>query len=335
MTTTYRVLVSDSIAPEGLEVLRQSGVCQVDVRTGLQPAALCAIIGEYDALVVRSMTPVTADVFAQAHRLKVIGHAGVGADNIDVAAATAHGTLVMHTPVGGEVSVAELVIGLMFALARHIPQAAHSIGSGQWQQAGKWQRAEFLGQELQGQTLGILGLGATGRLVAAKAHALGMRVIGHDPVVAPEQAHGFGVQWVDFDHVLGGCNILTVHVPLVATTQGLLNRNAFAKMKTGALLIHTARGGILVHADLREALTSGHLGGAALDLFETWTINEAQAVDQHRSQRELYELPQVLCTPCLGIATRQAQDKISLQIAHQIIEFLRDGTVTNAVNPLT
>lgn len=324
MTTTYRVLVCDPIAPEGIEVLRQSGMCKVDVRTDLEPAALKAIIGDYDALLVRSTTRIVDDCLAHARRLKVIGHAGAVVDNIDVAAATARGTLVMHTPVGSEVSVAELAIGLMFSLVRHIPQAAQAVRSGQWQQAG--QQAGFLGQELQGQTLGILGLGATGRIVAAKARGLGLRVIGHDPLVASEQAHGFGVQWVDFDHVLSGCQILTVHVPLVASTHGLLNRDAFAKMKAGALVVHTGRGGIVVEADLHEALASGHLGGAALDLAET------RRLDPHHP---LFALPNVLCTPHLGAATVQAQDKFSLQIAHQIMEFLRDGTVTNAVNQLT
>lgn len=319
MSSLYRVLVSDPIAEEGLEVLRLSGICEVDVRTGLAPADFHAIIGEYDALVVRSMTKVKADAFPLAKRLKVIGRAGAGVDNVDVPAATAHRTLVMNTPAGNNVSVAELVIGHLFALARHIPQATASVKS------GKWQKSKFLGQEVQGQTLGILGLGAIGRIVAQKAHALGLHVIGHDPLVTAEQARGFGVQWLDFDAMLGGCNFLSVHVPLVGTTRGLLNTSVLAKMKRGAFLINASRGGIVVERDLLEALSGGHLAGAALDVFE---------LEPADPQNPLLGLDNVICTPHLGASTVQAQDKVGVQIAHQIVEFLRDGTVTNAVNQL-
>jgi D-3-phosphoglycerate dehydrogenase len=319
MTTLYRVLVSDPIAQEGVEVLRQSGICHVDVKTGLKPDEFNAIIGQYDALVVRSMTKVKEPAIALATRLKVIGRAGAGVDNVDVPAATAHGTLVMNTPAGNNLSVAELVIGHVFALARHIPQATASV------KAGKWEKAKFMGQEVQGQILGILGLGAIGRIVAEKAHCLGLRVIGHDPLVTPEQAHSFGVQWVDFDHLMGGCNFLTVHVPLVSSTRGMVNAAALAKMRIGAYLIDAARGGIVVEKDLYEALTSGHLAGAALDVFEQEPTDKANP---------LLTLDNVICTPHLGASTVQAQDKVGVQIAHQIVQFLRDGTIINAVNQL-
>lgn len=313
----FHVLVSDSIAAEGVDVLRNSGVCEVDVKVGLKPAELHEIIGNYDALVIRSATKVTAETFGFAKKLKAIGRAGAGVDNVDVPAATTNKTVVMNTPAGNNLSVAELAIGHMFGLLRRIPEASAST------KAGKWEKAKLMGQELTGKTVGILGLGGIGKIVAKKANALDTKVIGHDPVVTAEQAKALGVEWVSFDDLLAKADILTIHVPLNGATRGLLNKAAFDKAKKGLMLINASRGGIVVEADLVEALQNGQVGAAAVDVFE------AEPTDP---QNPLFAFPNVVCTPHLGASTVQAQDNVGVQIAHQIVEFLRDGTIVNAVN---
>ncbi len=311
-------LVSDPIAAEGVQVLQQSGLFdRVDVKTGLPGAELRAILPEYDALLVRSMTKVRADEFACAPRLKVVGRAGAGVDNVDVKAATANHTLVMNTPGGNNNAVAELVLGFLFALARGLPDATHST------RAGQWEKSRFVGREIEGRTLGIVGMGAIGRIVARKADALGMKVIGHDPGLDDARIAALGAEPRSFDALLAQSDAITVHVPLLPQTRGLFGAAAFAKCKPGAWLVHAARGGIVVEADLLAALDSGQIGAAALDVF----VEEPVPADH-----PLLRHPNVLATPHIGASTREAQDKVGVQIAHQVVRYLRDGVAENAVN---
>lgn len=315
----FRILVSDPVAADAVDVLRQSNICEVDVKTGLKPDEFNAIIGDYDGLVVRSMTKVKADSFVFAKKLKVIGRAGAGVDNVDVPAATANGTIVMNTPGGNQNAVAELVLGYLFALARSIPAASAST------KGGKWEKSKFLGQEIEGKTLGIVGLGAIGKIVARKAGALGMKVLGYDPMLTAEQAHDIGAHYVSLDDLLAQSDAVTIHVPLINSTKGLFNKAAFAKMKKGAWLIDAARGGIVVESDLAEALQSGHLGAAAMDVFEA---------EPTPADNPLFSQVNLLASPHIGASTVQAQDNVGIQIAHQIVTFLRDGVAQNAVNQL-
>lgn len=318
MSKPYSVLVSDPIAQEGVAVLEQSGIFdRVDVKTGLAPADLHRILPSYDALLVRSMTKVKAETLQCAPRLRVIGRAGAGVDNVDVAAATANRTLVMNTPGGNNNAVAELVLAMLFAIARKLPEANQST------KAGRWEKAKFIGVELQGRTLGVVGLGAIGGIVARKASALGMKVVACDPVMTAQQAAGLGATLLSFDAVVAQADAVTVHVPLTTTTRGLFGAEVFARMKRGAWFIDAARGGIAVEADLLAALESGQVGFAALDVF---------AEEPTPANNPLLGLPQVLCTPHIGASTREAQDNVGIQIAHQVVNYLRDGTVENAVN---
>ncbi len=315
----FRILVSDPVAADAVDVLRESNICDVDVKTGLKPDEFNAIIGDYDGLVVRSMTKVKADSFVFAKKLKVIGRAGAGVDNVDVPAATANGTIVMNTPGGNQNAVAELVLGYLFALARSIPAASAST------KGGKWEKSKFLGQEIEGKTLGIVGLGAIGKIVARKAGALGMKVLGYDPMLTAEQAQDIGAQYVSLDDLLAQSDAVTIHVPLITSTKGLFDKAAFAKMKKGAWLIDAARGGIVVESDLADALQSGHLGAAAMDVFEA---------EPTPADNPLFSQVNLLASPHIGASTVQAQDNVGIQIAHQIVAFLRDGVAQNAVNRL-
>ena len=316
----FKALVSDPIAREGVAVLEQSGIfAQVDVKTGLAPADFHAILPDYDALLVRSMTKVKADSFAYAGKLKVIGRAGAGVDNVDVPAATANKTVVMNTPGGNNNAVAELVLGFLFALARKLPDASAST------KGGKWEKSKFLGGELQGRTLGVVGLGAIGRIVARKADALGMPVLGFDPALDANQIRELGATPVTFDELLAQADAVTIHVPLIPATQGLFGAATFAKMKKGAWLVQAARGGIVNEADLLEALNAGQIGAAALDVF---------AQEPTPADNPLLGHPNVIATPHIGASTREAQDNVGIQIAHQIVKFLREGVAENAVNSI-
>lgn len=314
---TEKILVADPISPRGVELLRSHPRFTVDVNTGLKEDALCQIIGQYDALIVRSQTKVTARVIEAAQRLRVIGRAGVGVDNVDVDAATKRGIIVMNTPGGNTVSTAEHTFSLMLSLARNIAQACASM------KAGQWDRKSFEGTELFNKTLGIIGMGRIGGEVARRAIAFGMRVIAYDPFLSLSRAKALQVEVVELEEVFARADFITVHVPLTDQTRGMINRDTIRKMKKGVRLINCARGGIICEADLADAIREGHVAGAALDVFET----EPPPADW-----PLRNLPQVIFTPHLGASTHEAQESVGVEIADQIADVLEGGTIRNAVN---
>lgn len=316
-----RVLVADKLAPQGLEVFRQaaaaSGKLVIDEKVGLKPDALREIIGNYEALVVRSATQVTADMLTAATRLRVIGRAGIGVDNIDVPAATRQGVVVMNTPGGNNITTAEHAISMLLALARAIPQATASM------KAGKWEKNKFTGSEVYNKTLGIVGIGNIGALVADRAQGLHMKVIAHDPFISEEKARQIGVELVDLDTLYARADFISVHTPLMPETRNLIDAKAFAKMKPSARLINCARGGIVNEEDLAQALQAGKLAGAALDVF---------AEEPPPADHPLLKLDKVICTPHLGAATDEAQVNVAVAIAEQMVEFLLQNVTRNAVN---
>jgi D-3-phosphoglycerate dehydrogenase / 2-oxoglutarate reductase len=312
-----KILVTDSLAPEGLEVFRQAPGFEVDVRLGLKPEELNKAVGDYHGWVIRSSTKVTADALEGARNLRVIGRAGIGVDNVDVEAASRKGIVVMNTPGGNNVTTAEHTISLMLALARHIPQAVASLKSGQWN------RNKFVGVELCNKTLGIIGLGNVGRIVAERALGLRMRVIAHDPFVPPENAAQLGVEMAGLEEVFEKSDFITVHVPLMSETRGLIDREAFSKMKKGVRIINCARGGIVDEKDLEEALREGKVAGAALDVF----VEEPPSPDH-----PLLKMDQVVTTPHLGASTDEAQLNVAIAVAEQMVDFLARGVIRFAVN---
>lgn len=312
-----KILVTDSLAPQGLEVLRRAAGFEVDLRLGLKPEETKKVIGPYHGWVIRSGTKITADMIEAADNLKVIGRAGIGVDNVDVEAASRKGIVVMNTPGGNNVTTAEHTISLMLALARHIPQAVASLKSGQWE------RDKFVGMELCNKTLGIIGLGNVGRIVAERALGLRMKVLAHDPFVPPENAARLGVEMASLDEIYEKSDFITVHVPLTSETRGLINRKAFAKMKRGVRVINCARGGIVDEKDLAEALREGKVGGAALDVF----VEEPPPPDH-----PLIKMDQVVTTPHLGASTDEAQLNVAIAVAEQIVDFLTRGVIRYAVN---
>ena len=311
------ILVTDSLAPQGLEVFERTPGFKVDVRLGLKPPELKKSIGDYHGWVIRSGTKVTADLIEAAENLKVIGRAGVGVENIDVEAASKKGIVVMNTPGGNNVTTAEHTISLMLSLARHIPQAVASL------KAGQWKRDKFMGVELCNKTLGVIGLGNVGRIVAERAVGLRMKVIGHDPFVPPENAARLGVELVSLEEVFQRSNFITVHVPLTNETRGLINRKAIAKMKKGVRIINCARGGIVDEKDLAEALKEGKVAGAALDVY----VDEPPSPDH-----PLVKMEQVITTPHLGASTDEAQLNVAIAVAEQMVDFLTRGIIRYAVN---
>ncbi|MHB8767059.1 MAG: phosphoglycerate dehydrogenase [Deferrisomatales bacterium] len=311
-----RVLVSDALAPEGLEILRAAPGIAVDVKTGLKGPEVVAIIGGYDALVVRSATKVNADLLAAAANLKIIGRAGIGVDNVDVPAATKRGVVVMNTPAGNVVTTAEHAVALMLSLVRMIPQATASMKQGQWE------KKKFEGRELTGKTLGVVGLGNIGTIVAERALGLKLKVAAYDPFVSADRAAKLGVELVTLDELYAKADIVTIHVPLLEETKNLVGREAFAKMKPGVFVVCAARGGIVDEAALLEALDAGKVAGAALDVFR----------DEPPGLTPLVAHERVICTPHLGASTAEAQVAVSVQVAEQIVEYFRDGTIRNAVN---
>jgi D-3-phosphoglycerate dehydrogenase / 2-oxoglutarate reductase len=318
MSETFRVLLSDSLAPQGLEVLRRHpGRIQFDSKPGLKPAELAAAIAPYDALVIRSSTKVTSELIDHAKSLKVIGRAGVGVDNVDLDAATRRGIVVMNSPSGNSVTTAEHAISMMMALARHIPAADASI------RAGRWERGKFTGTEVCNKTLGVIGLGNIGRIVAERAQGLKMKVIGSDPFFTAEAAARAGIELVSLDQVFERADFITVHTPLTDDTRGMVGAAAFAKMKKGVRIINCARGGIVDEHALAEALQSGKAAGAALDVF----VDEPPPPDH-----PLLKLSSVIATPHLGAATDEAQVQVAVDIAQQVVDFLLDGVVRHAVN---
>ena len=312
-----KVLVSDSLAPQGLEVLEKAPGLEVDYRPGCSPAELLEAIADADGLVVRSGTRVSAAVLDAARSLRVIGRAGIGVDNVDVAKATALGIVVVNTPEGNNVTTAEHAIALLVSLARHIPQATASM------KAGQWKKNEFTGLELFNRTLGVVGLGNIGRIVAQRAQGLGMRVVACDPHISTDVAAKVDVELVPLDELLARADAITLHVPRTRETAGLLGREALRKARRGVLVVNAARGGIVDEAALLEALRSGQVGGAALDVFETEPPPRDHPLVAHE---------RVICTPHLGASTEQAQLNVAVAVAEQVRDFLLQRVVRNAVN---
>ncbi|WP_342640863.1 phosphoglycerate dehydrogenase [Rhodoligotrophos ferricapiens] len=310
-----RVLIADKLSDRAVEIFRERGI-ETDVKVGLDRDQLIEIIRDYDGLAVRSATKVTVKVLEAAQNLKVIGRAGIGVDNIDVPAATTKGVIVMNTPHGNAITTAEHAIALMMALARQIPEANAST------QAGKWEKSRFMGVELTSKVLGIIGCGNIGSIVADRAIGLKMKVIAFDPFLSEERALELGVEKVELDELLRRADIISLHTPLTDKTRGIIDAAAIAKMRKGVRIINCARGGLVVEADLKAALESGHVAGAALDVFEVEPAKE----------NALFGMPNVVCTPHLGASTAEAQENVALQVAEQMSDYLLYGAVSNAVN---
>ncbi|MEX2129516.1 MAG: phosphoglycerate dehydrogenase [Xanthobacteraceae bacterium] len=310
-----RVLIADKLSPAAAQIFKDRSI-ETDVKIGLDRDQLVEIIGKYDGIAVRSATKVTEKVIAAANGLKVIGRAGIGVDNIDVNAATAKGIIVMNTPFGNSITTAEHAIALLFALARQIPQADIST------QAGKWEKNRFLGVELTAKTLGIIGCGNIGSIVADRALGVRMRVVAFDPYLSPERAKDIGVEKVEFDDLLARADFISFHAPVTEKTKNILNAESLARTKKGVRVINCARGGLVDENALRAALDTGHVAGAAFDVF---SIEPA-------TENPLFGHPNVVCTPHLGAATTEAQENVAQQIAEQMSDFLLRGAISNAVN---
>jgi D-3-phosphoglycerate dehydrogenase / 2-oxoglutarate reductase len=312
-----RVLISDALSPGAVAIFNERGIV-TDFEPGLgqDKNMLAAVIGDFDGLAVRSATKVTAKLLAQAAKLKVIGRAGIGTDNIDISAATAKGVIVMNSPFGNSITTAEHTLAMMFALARQIPKADLST------QSGKWEKDRFMGVEITGKILGIIGCGNIGSIVAGRAIGLKMRVIAYDPFLSPEHALDLGVTKVDLETLLAHADFITLHTPLTTQTKNILSAGNLAKTKKGVRIINCARGGLIDEWALRDHLDSGHVGGAALDVFATEPAKESP----------LFGHPNVVCTPHLGASTNEAQEKVALQIAEQMSDYLLRGAIANAVN---
>jgi len=301
--------------PKAAAILRERGI-DVDEKPGLAPDELKAIIGDYDGLAIRSATKVTKALLESADRLKVVGRAGIGVDNVDIPAATARGVVVMNTPFGNSITTAEHAIALMFALARQLPEADAST------QAGKWEKNRFMGVELTGKTLGLIGCGNIGSIVASRALGLKMKVAAFDPFLTPERAVELGVDKVELDELLRRADFITLHTPLTEQTRNILSRENLAKTKAGVRIINCARGGLIDEEALKDVLDSGHVGGAALDVFVT----------EPATASPLFGTPGFISTPHLGASTSEAQVNVAIQVAEQMSDFLLLGGVTNAVN---
>jgi D-3-phosphoglycerate dehydrogenase len=310
-----KVLIADELSPAAVQIFRQRGI-EVDEKVGLKPKELREIIGEYDGLAIRSATKVTPEVIAVAKKLKVVGRAGIGVDNIDVKAATAAGICVMNTPFGNSITTAEHSIAMMMALARHIPQADRST------QDGKWEKSKFVGVELYAKTLGLIGCGNIGSIVADRAQGLKMKVIAFDPFLSPERALDLGVEKVELEDLFRRADFISLHTPLTDQTRGILNADSIAKCRPGVRIINCARGGLVVEEDLRAALDSGQVAGAAIDVF----------VEEPAKSNPLFHHPHVVTTPHLGASSTEAQLNVALQVAEQMSDFLLHGAVTNALN---
>ena len=310
-----KVLIADDLDARAREVFENRGI-DVDVKIGLGEDALIACIGDYDGLAVRSATKATAKVLDAADKLKVVGRAGIGVDNIDVAAATANGVVVMNTPFGNAITTAEHAIAMMMALARQIPLANVST------QAGKWEKSRFMGVEMTGKTLGIIGCGNIGSIVADRAVGLRMKVVGYDPFLTDERAVEIGVEKVDLDTLLRRADVISLHTPLTDQTRGIIDAEAIAKTRKGVRIINCARGGLVDEAALKDALDSGHVAAAALDVFEIEPARE----------NPLFGHENLICTPHLGASTTEAQVNVAIQIAEQISDYLLTGAVINALN---
>jgi D-3-phosphoglycerate dehydrogenase len=312
------ILVCDPVSPKGIDLLKQRPEFKVNVlKERLAESALLPLVGDVHAMVVRSETKVTRKIIEAAHQLRVVGRAGVGVDNVDVEAATQRGIVVMNTPSGNTISTAELTFSMLMALARKIPQAHLSM------KAGEWNRKAFQGVELYNKTLGILGMGRIGSEVARRAIAFGMRVLAYDPFLALSRAKALQVELVEVDDLYARSDFITVHMPMTDETKAMINAAAFAKMKKGVRVLNCARGGIVGEADLEEAIKSGQVAGAALDVYEA---------EPPPAKYGLRDLPQVIMTPHLGASTEEAQENVGIEVAEAITDYLLHGTVRNAVN---
>jgi D-3-phosphoglycerate dehydrogenase / 2-oxoglutarate reductase len=310
-----RVLISDKLSPAAVAIFKERGV-DVDVKPGLDKEELAKIIGDYDGLAIRSATKVTAKLLEKAANLKVVGRAGIGVDNVDIPAATARGVIVMNTPFGNSITTAEHAVALMFALARQIPAADIST------QAGKWEKNRFMGVEITGKVLGIIGCGNIGSIVATRGVGLKMRVIAFDPFLSEERAAELGVEKVELDDLLKRADFITLHTPMTAQTKNILSAENLAKTKKGVRIINCARGGLVDEVALRAALDSGQVAGAAFDVF----------VEEPATNNPLFGHPNVVATPHLGASTNEAQENVALQVAEQMSDYLTRGAISNAVN---
>jgi D-3-phosphoglycerate dehydrogenase len=311
-----KVLVSDNLGDVGIEMLEAEEGIAVDVRTGLAPAELVAAIGDYDGLIIRSATQVTDDVLSAGNRLKVVGRAGIGLDNVDVAAATRHGVVVMNTPDGNVITTAEHAIAMLMALARNVPQGTTSL------RVGRWDKKLLQGREICGKILGVIGFGKIGSIVADRARGLQLQVMVYDPHVNPERIKKAGFKTVELAELYRSSDFITIHVPKLKDTIGMIDQAAFAQMKDGVMLVNCARGGIVRENDLYAAMQAGKVAGAALDVFEVEPPGDLSLIAHDR----------LICTPHLGAATREAQTNVAVAVVSQIIAYLKQGVVANAVN---
>jgi D-3-phosphoglycerate dehydrogenase len=311
-----KVLIADAMSPRAAAALRDRGI-DVDEKTGLSPQELIAIIGDYDGLAVRSSTKVTADVLKAGSKLKVVGRAGIGVDNVDVAGATARGVVVMNTPFGNAITTAEHTIAMLMSLARQIPEADRST------RQGKWEKSRFMGVEVAGKMLGLIGCGNIGSIVANRGQGLKMRVMAYDPFLSPERATDLGVEKVELDDLFARADFISLHTPLTDQTRNIIDAEALAKTKPGVRIINCARGGLIVEDDLLAALNSGQVAGAALDVF---------AREPAASDSPLFGSSNIIATPHLGASTTEAQENVAAQIGEQIGDFLTQGAITNALN---
>ena len=309
------MLVSDKLSETGLAILRKAPGFTVDVKTGMKPEELIAAIPSYDALIIRSATTVTPEVISAATNLKLIGRAGVGVDNVDVKAASARGIVVMNTPGGNTVTTAEHTIAMMMSLARQIPSASASVKSGKWEK-------KFMGTELSGKTLGVIGLGRIGALVVKRAHGLEMKIIGHDPFINAAAAENMGVELVSLDELFARSDFITLHTVLTPETKKLIGRESIAKMKKGVRIINCARGALIDEEALAEAIKDKKVAGAALDVFNS----------EPPSDSPLVGLDEVVCAPHLGASTYEAQENVAIAVAEQTVEYFNAGVIQNAVN---
>ena len=310
-----KVLISDELSREAISIFENAGI-EVDFKPGLSAKELNKIIYKYQGLAIRSATKVTSDLLSVAPNLKVVGRAGIGVDNVDVSAATACGVLVMNTPFGNAITTAEHAIAMMLALTRQIPQAHSSTV------AGMWEKAKFLGTEITNKKLGIIGCGNIGSIVANRALGLKMRVVGYDPFLTHERAKEIGIEKVDLNSLLSQADFITLHAPLTESTRNIISADALNKTKKGVRIINCARGGLIDELALFAALNSGHVAGAALDVFSS----------EPAKDNILFEHPDIIATPHLGASTVEAQEKVALQIAEQMSEYLKYGAITNALN---
>lgn len=311
-----KVLVSDNLAESGMERLRSVPGLEVVADTTLTPAKLVEVIKDYDALVIRSSTKVTAEVIRAAEKLQVVARAGIGLDNVDIDAASKRGIVVMNTPDGNVITTAEHAIAMMLAMTRNIPQAASSL------KAGKWEKKRFTGREIYNKVLGIVGIGRIGRIVADRARGLRMNVIAYDPYISVEALEKLGIRGVGLNELFARSDYITVHAPMTRETRNIINAEAFKKMKKGVFIINCARGGIVNERDLYEAIQSGIVAGAALDVF----------AEEPPKNNPLLDLEQVIATPHLGASTDEAQENVAIAVAEQVIDFLTEGTIRNAIN---